>query len=53
VHMCIYRILVLHSSSDVSAPTALANCPPLSHVISMLCMIVPKGISVEVDSSFS
>uniref|UniRef100_K3Z2T2 Uncharacterized protein ycf72 n=1 Tax=Setaria italica TaxID=4555 RepID=K3Z2T2_SETIT len=34
------------------APAALANCPPLPRVISMLCMAVPKGISVEVDSSF-
>ncbi|TYG74600.1 hypothetical protein ES288_D04G194700v1 [Gossypium darwinii] len=33
-------------------PTALANCPPLPSVISMLCITVPKGISVEVDSSF-
>ncbi|KAB2024961.1 hypothetical protein ES319_D06G120800v1, partial [Gossypium barbadense] len=29
------------------APAALANCPPLPSVISMLCMAVPKGISVE------
>ncbi|BBG97124.1 ribosomal protein S19 [Prunus dulcis] len=34
------------------APAALANCPPFPSVISMLCMAVPKGISVEVDSSF-
>ncbi|MCL7033453.1 hypothetical protein MKW94_029549 [Papaver nudicaule] len=35
-----------------TAPAALANCPPFPSVISMLCMAVPKGISVEVDSSF-
>ncbi|KAF7022119.1 hypothetical protein CFC21_034950 [Triticum aestivum] len=34
--------------SFATAPAALANCPPLPHVISMLCMAVPKGISVEV-----
>jgi hypothetical protein len=34
--------------SFATAPAALANCPPLSRVISMLCMAVPKGISVEV-----
>ena len=28
------------------APTTLANCPSFSSVISMLCMVVPKGISV-------
>ncbi|XBI60122.1 hypothetical protein VPH35_041082 [Triticum aestivum] len=33
--------------SFATAPTALANCPPLPRVISMLCMAVPKGISVE------
>ncbi|KAK5824828.1 hypothetical protein PVK06_019612 [Gossypium arboreum] len=38
--------------SFATAPVALANCPPLPSVISMLCMAVPKGISVEVDSSF-
>ncbi|GMI94163.1 hypothetical protein HRI_003085600 [Hibiscus trionum] len=38
--------------SFATAPAALANCPPLPSVISMLCMTVPKGISVEVDSSF-
>ncbi|TYH01440.1 hypothetical protein ES288_A09G058400v1 [Gossypium darwinii] len=38
--------------SFATAPAALANCPPLPIVISMLCMAVPKGISVEVDSSF-
>uniref|UniRef100_A0ACD6ASE1 Uncharacterized protein n=1 Tax=Avena sativa TaxID=4498 RepID=A0ACD6ASE1_AVESA len=38
--------------SFATAPAALANCPPLPRVISMLCMAVPKGISVEVDSSF-
>ncbi|RCV30570.1 hypothetical protein SETIT_6G106200v2 [Setaria italica] len=30
--------------SFATAPTALANCPPLPCVISMLCMAVPKGI---------
>ncbi|KAB2090570.1 hypothetical protein ES319_A03G132200v1, partial [Gossypium barbadense] len=34
------------------APTALANWPPLLSVICMLCIVVPKGISVDVDSSF-
>ncbi|TYI97537.1 hypothetical protein E1A91_D01G150300v1 [Gossypium mustelinum] len=38
--------------SFATAPTALANCPPLPSVISILCMAVPKGISVELDSSF-
>ncbi|KAG2588599.1 hypothetical protein PVAP13_5NG229762, partial [Panicum virgatum] len=38
--------------SFATPPAALANCPPFPHVISMLCMAVPKGISVEVDSSF-
>ncbi|KAG8504033.1 hypothetical protein CXB51_002368 [Gossypium anomalum] len=38
--------------SFATAPAALANCPPLPSVISMLCMAVPKGISVEVDSFF-
>uniref|UniRef100_A0A0E0P6A4 Uncharacterized protein ycf72 n=1 Tax=Oryza rufipogon TaxID=4529 RepID=A0A0E0P6A4_ORYRU len=38
--------------SFATAPAALANCPPLPRVISMLCMAVPKGISIEVDSSF-
>ncbi|OAY67834.1 Uncharacterized protein ycf72, partial [Ananas comosus] len=38
--------------SFATAPAALANCPPFPRVISMLCMAVPKGISVEVDSSF-
>ncbi|MFS8009753.1 hypothetical protein Hanom_Chr14g01288991 [Helianthus anomalus] len=38
--------------SFATAITALANCPPFPSVISMLCMAVPKGISVEVDSSF-
>uniref|UniRef100_A0ACD6AWX5 Uncharacterized protein n=1 Tax=Avena sativa TaxID=4498 RepID=A0ACD6AWX5_AVESA len=33
--------------SYATAPAALANCPPLPRVISMLCMAVPKGISVE------
>ncbi|GAV59411.1 LOW QUALITY PROTEIN: hypothetical protein CFOL_v3_02942, partial [Cephalotus follicularis] len=37
--------------SFATAPAALAN-PPFPSVISMLCMAVPKGISVEVDSSF-
>ncbi|PHT67012.1 hypothetical protein T459_31437, partial [Capsicum annuum] len=35
-----------------TAPTALANCPPFPSVISMLCMVMPKGKAVEVDSSF-
>ncbi|RZC81238.1 hypothetical protein C5167_043812 [Papaver somniferum] len=38
--------------SFATTPAALANCPPFPSVISMLCMVVPKGISVEVDSSF-
>eukprot|EP01018_Ginkgo_biloba_P037230 Gb_08272 [translate_table: standard] len=38
--------------SSAAAPAALTNCPPLPSVISMLCIAVPKGISVEVDSSF-
>ncbi|KAM7461321.1 hypothetical protein LguiA_029442 [Lonicera macranthoides] len=38
--------------SFTTAPVALANCPPFPSVLSMLCMAVPKGISVEVDSSF-
>uniref|UniRef100_A0A453NVS9 Uncharacterized protein ycf72 n=2 Tax=Aegilops tauschii subsp. strangulata TaxID=200361 RepID=A0A453NVS9_AEGTS len=38
--------------SFATAPATLANSPPLPRVISMLCMAVPKGISVEVDSSF-
>ncbi|RZC45333.1 hypothetical protein C5167_038300 [Papaver somniferum] len=38
--------------SFATAPAALANYPPFPSVISMLCMAVPKGISVEVDSSF-
>ncbi|KAG7012670.1 putative protein ycf72, partial [Cucurbita argyrosperma subsp. argyrosperma] len=38
--------------SFATAPAALANCPPFPSVISMLCMAVPKGISVEVDSSY-
>ncbi|VAH75127.1 unnamed protein product [Triticum turgidum subsp. durum] len=33
--------------SFATAPAALANCPPLPRVISMLCMAVPKGISVK------
>uniref|UniRef100_M0ZYJ3 32 kDa thylakoid membrane protein n=183 Tax=cellular organisms TaxID=131567 RepID=M0ZYJ3_SOLTU len=33
--------------SFATAPAALANCPPFPSVISMLCMAVPKGISVE------
>ncbi|XAR66371.1 hypothetical protein NMG60_11012584, partial [Bertholletia excelsa] len=33
--------------SFATAPAALTNCPPLPSVISMLCMAVPKGISVE------
>ncbi|XBI71765.1 hypothetical protein VPH35_065894 [Triticum aestivum] len=35
------------------APAALANCPPLPRVISMLCMAVPEGISVEGRFRFS
>ncbi|KAJ0464534.1 putative ribosomal protein S2 [Helianthus annuus] len=35
-----------------TAHAALANCPPFPSVISMVCMVVLKGISVEVDSSF-
>ncbi|KAJ0703973.1 putative ribosomal protein S2 [Helianthus annuus] len=38
--------------SFTTAHAALANCPPFPSVISMLCMVVLKGISVEVDSSF-
>jgi hypothetical protein len=38
--------------SLATAPAALANCPPFPSVISMLCMAAPKGILVEVDSSF-
>lgn len=41
------------SSFHDSAPilsAALANCPPFPSVIYMLCMVVPKDISVEVDS---
>ncbi|MBA0613489.1 hypothetical protein Godav_013918, partial [Gossypium davidsonii] len=38
--------------SFATAPTTLTNWPPLPSVISMLCMVVPNGISVEVDSSF-
>ncbi|GFQ03150.1 50S ribosomal protein l2-b chloroplastic, partial [Phtheirospermum japonicum] len=38
--------------SIATTPAALTNCPPFPSVISMLCMVVPKGISVEVDSSF-
>ncbi|KAL6492077.1 hypothetical protein OROGR_033776 [Orobanche gracilis] len=38
--------------SFATAPAALTNCPPFPSVISILCMAVPKGISVEVDSSF-
>ncbi|KAG8502525.1 hypothetical protein CXB51_001169 [Gossypium anomalum] len=38
--------------SFATAPAALVNCPPLPSVISMLCMVVPKGISVTVDSFF-
>ncbi|TYH84317.1 hypothetical protein ES332_D02G189700v1, partial [Gossypium tomentosum] len=37
--------------SFVTAPTTLANCSPLLSVISMLCMVVPKGISVEYHMS--
>jgi hypothetical protein len=35
-----------------TAPSTLANWPPFPRVISKLCMDVPKGIYVEVDSSF-
>ncbi|KAJ0877347.1 hypothetical protein HanPSC8_Chr11g0499071 [Helianthus annuus] len=38
--------------SFATAPAALANCPPFPSVISMLCMAVPKGISVEGISHF-
>ncbi|KAL3006193.1 hypothetical protein AAZX31_08G263200, partial [Glycine max] len=38
--------------SFTTAPVALANCPPFPSVISMLCMVVPKGVLVEVDSFF-
>ncbi|KAH0465384.1 hypothetical protein IEQ34_005487 [Dendrobium chrysotoxum] len=34
------------------ASAALTNCPPFPSAISMLCMAIPKSISVEVDSSF-
>ena len=30
--------------SFATAPAALANCPPLPRVKSMLCMVVPKGM---------
>ncbi|VAH75128.1 unnamed protein product [Triticum turgidum subsp. durum] len=33
--------------SFATAPAALANCPPLPRVISMLCMAVPKGIALK------
>ncbi|VAI42932.1 unnamed protein product [Triticum turgidum subsp. durum] len=33
--------------SFATAPAALANCPPLPCVISMLCMAVPKGIALK------
>lgn len=38
--------------SFVAATVALANCPPFSSVIFMLCIAVPKGVLAEVDSSF-
>ncbi|KVH89276.1 hypothetical protein Ccrd_008731 [Cynara cardunculus var. scolymus] len=38
--------------SFATAPAALANFPPFPSVISVLYMVVPKVISVEVDSSF-
>ena len=41
-----------YAISFVTTPVALTNCPPFPSVISMLCMVVPKGVSVEVDSSF-
>ncbi|KAK2385459.1 ribosomal protein L2 [Trifolium repens] len=31
---------------------ALANCSTFPSVISMLCMVIPKDISFEIDSSF-
>jgi len=37
--------------SFATAPAALANCPPFTSLLSMLCMDVPKGILGEVDSS--
>ncbi|KAK8314355.1 hypothetical protein V6Z12_D01G165800 [Gossypium hirsutum] len=33
--------------SFTRAPATLANCPSFPSVISMLCMAVPKGISIE------
>ncbi|VAI53242.1 unnamed protein product [Triticum turgidum subsp. durum] len=33
--------------SFATTPATLANCPPLPHVISMLCMVVPKGIALK------
>nr|KJB29317.1 hypothetical protein B456_005G093900 [Gossypium raimondii] len=38
--------------SFATAPATLANFPPLPSVISMLCMTMPKGILIKVDSSF-
>lgn len=38
--------------SFATVPVALANCPLVPNMIYMLCMLVPKGILVEVDYSF-
>ncbi|KAF5769520.1 putative ribosomal protein S2 [Helianthus annuus] len=38
--------------SFATAHVVLANCPPFPSVISMLCMVLLKGISVEVESFF-
>ncbi|XVF36797.1 hypothetical protein REPUB_Repub19eG0089000 [Reevesia pubescens] len=34
------------------APASLTNCPSFPSVMSMLCMIVPKSMLIEVDFSF-
>ncbi|KAF1888228.1 hypothetical protein Lal_00043044 [Lupinus albus] len=39
-----------YATSFAIALAALTNCLPFLSVISMLCMVVPKGISVEVFS---
>ncbi|TYJ14417.1 hypothetical protein E1A91_A10G117300v1, partial [Gossypium mustelinum] len=46
---CNFNMVYLFSFviSFITASTAPANCPPLPSVIFMLCMVVPKGISVE------
>ena len=44
--------LLIFAISFARAPSALANCPPFQSMISMLCIVVLKGILVEVDSSF-